>query len=375
MILGCSAPNYPHTSGTALEQLGVRSHTDRTASAFSMKRAALHFLVASCVLSHATATCGCGPETPIIVIGAGFAGLAAATELVKLNCTNITIIEARDRVGGRAHTYTFPGTNVSVDMGPMWAYNYKIHPLRAIAEENGFDRFPTNWDNHSYVNGSDGGRVIDDALFAAWEDEFDDLYTKARRWGGRRPNDKTLKRAVEWATENSPNLEYLTDSSITEVIQWWSYTSAYGIETRDSSVNWFDSSRWLRSAECPRLDPCYEYSIIDRGYGALAAIMAEGFDDVRLSSPVTEVAVDYAGVTVTTQGGAQARAAFAVLAAPLPVVRDSIAFDPPLPESVTAALTNRQMCVRCAIDVSCARGCFACLISSESACESREDSS
>jgi len=40
----------------------------------------------------------------IVVVGAGMAGLAAAAKLTAHNFTNIIVLEARNRVGGRVST-------------------------------------------------------------------------------------------------------------------------------------------------------------------------------------------------------------------------------------------------------------------------------
>ena len=53
-------------------------------------------------------------STDVIVVGAGFAGLAAARELVRLG-HDVVILEGRDRVGGRSSTTTIAG--VPVDLG------------------------------------------------------------------------------------------------------------------------------------------------------------------------------------------------------------------------------------------------------------------
>ena len=37
----------------------------------------------------------------MVIIGAGMAGLSAASHLIKNGITNVTILEARDRIGGR----------------------------------------------------------------------------------------------------------------------------------------------------------------------------------------------------------------------------------------------------------------------------------
>ena len=54
-----------------------------------------------------------------VIIGAGFAGLAAAYKL-KTAGWNVTILEARDRIGGRVYSHKFAGTDLMCELGAEW---------------------------------------------------------------------------------------------------------------------------------------------------------------------------------------------------------------------------------------------------------------
>jgi monoamine oxidase len=54
-----------------------------------------------------------------VVIGAGFSGLAAAYKL-KTAGWNVTVLEARDRIGGRVFSHKFPGTDLICELGGEW---------------------------------------------------------------------------------------------------------------------------------------------------------------------------------------------------------------------------------------------------------------
>lgn len=68
----------------------------------------------------------------VTVIGAGLAGLAAAYELAKNKRFHITIIEQRDRVGGRVHAVPINGQ--MVDMGGFIIYSWYKECHRLLAE-------------------------------------------------------------------------------------------------------------------------------------------------------------------------------------------------------------------------------------------------
>jgi monoamine oxidase len=68
---------------------------------------------------------------PVVVIGAGAAGLSAAATLLPAN-ESVTVLEARDRVGGRAHTVTSRGGH-PVDLGCQWFHDAPTNPWVKLA--------------------------------------------------------------------------------------------------------------------------------------------------------------------------------------------------------------------------------------------------
>lgn len=55
----------------------------------------------------------------VVVAGAGLAGLVAARDLAAAGM-DVVVLEARDRVGGRTWTTTFPAAGAQVDLGAEW---------------------------------------------------------------------------------------------------------------------------------------------------------------------------------------------------------------------------------------------------------------
>jgi len=73
-----------------------------------------------------------------VIIGAGWAGTVAARDL-SAKGHSVLVLEARDRVGGRAQTWKDKGKgDVKVDVGCSWIHGYKEgNPTRGIAKELG----------------------------------------------------------------------------------------------------------------------------------------------------------------------------------------------------------------------------------------------
>ena len=84
---------------------------------------------------------GIGAQPKVIVIGAGFSGLAAAYQLKKRGI-DVVVLEARNRVGGRVWTDQLPD-GTYIDRGAQWVGPGQ-DKLYALARDTGVDTFPTH---------------------------------------------------------------------------------------------------------------------------------------------------------------------------------------------------------------------------------------
>ena len=62
-------------------------------------------------------------DCDVIVIGAGAAGLIAAGELIEAG-QRVTLLEARDRIGGRIWTRREPGIAVPIELGAEFVHGH-----------------------------------------------------------------------------------------------------------------------------------------------------------------------------------------------------------------------------------------------------------
>ena len=83
----------------------------------------------------------------VVIVGAGFAGLTAARELVKKGVRDVVVLEARNRVGGRTWTRRLGG--VDYDVGGQWlkpepsSFGPAQTRITALTKEVGVKTFKT----------------------------------------------------------------------------------------------------------------------------------------------------------------------------------------------------------------------------------------
>ena len=86
-------------------------------------------------------------NTDVVIVGAGFAGLTAARELVQRG-HDVLVLEGRDRVGGRSRTTTLAG--VPVDLGATFVGPTQDEVL-SLAADLGCRTAPTYDDGDNLI--------------------------------------------------------------------------------------------------------------------------------------------------------------------------------------------------------------------------------
>src|SRR6266516_1041918 len=127
----------------------------------------------------------------VLVIGAGIAGLAAATYLQKHHFS-VTILEARNRPGGRIwmeNTWGFP-----VSRGAHWIHGAKDNPMLKLAQQYSSPIFLFNGERSSTFT-QDGRSIPQDAR-AEFNALFDEALVKANHFALSAPEDCSLASAL-----------------------------------------------------------------------------------------------------------------------------------------------------------------------------------
>ncbi len=244
-------------------------------------------------------------EVDVAVIGAGAAGLAAAHELTAAGI-DVLLVEARDRIGGRAWTLR-KGLPYPLDLGCEWLHSADVNPWVKIAEELGFkiDKSMPPWARRSRDIGFAPGEYDD---FSRAADLFWDRLEEAKDAGPDRPASAFVEAGNRWI----PLLESIS-----------SYYSGAALDR----VSTKDIGRYV--------DTGVNWRVVE-GYGAL--IEAYGAQlPVALGTPVS--AIDHSGSRVnieTARGTISARAT--IISVPTNVLAEgAITFRPALAEKLQAA--------------------------------------
>jgi monoamine oxidase len=241
-----------------------------------------------------------GTDDPdVLIIGAGVAGIAAARVLSErgLSCL---VLEAKDRIGGRAYTDT-----TGFDHGASWLHQANDNPLTGFAEALGFEAVDHDKLRQRLLFTE--GRFAtpaERAAFAAAEDHFWRVIEAA---------------AADGAPDRPASNAVPQGGRFDALVAHWEGAQICAAELARMSLHDFATT----ALDGPNL-------LLRRGLGALVASLAEGLP-ICLNAPVARL--DWGGKHVEASGTfGQIRARAAIITVSTGVLaQGGIAFTPDLP--------------------------------------------
>lgn len=269
-----------------------------------------------------------GKKPTVIIIGAGFSGLAAANYLHKKNI-NVIILEARNRISGRVFSYPMdPSENLTIELGAEWVGNSHTR-LQNMCHEFGLDLLNNQFNSHLIYQGK---------------------YYKSGEWDYSEGWKKKFQSIIT-------NYEKLTEADKLKLdkTDWWRYLINNGCEGRDLDIReLFDStdfgetirnvSAFAALAEYAESSEKNEMDLkIKGGNSMLAKKMAAaiGEENIHLEHRVQRIVQDKTGVKVYCENGKSFTADKLICTAPTFAIK-KIKWEPGLPADQANALNELQ---------------------------------
>lgn len=267
------------------------------------RRAALLGLAGAATLGAAR---GSG-DPDVVVVGAGSAGIAAA-HTARAAGLNVLVLEAMNRIGGRAFTDTTT-FGAPFDVGCAWLHKADDNPWTDYARANGFRLQAHEYDLEQVYLGS---RSIDAALVNAAEEAMSEAISEA-------PADVP---ASLFADVSTPVGEAAGD-----------YLGALDMAVDLDELSTFDY------AHADDLSPNF---LCAEGFGSIVAHRGRSVP-VRLNTPVRAIRWDGPGATVETDAGSIRTRAVIVTASTGVLASGAIRFTPDLPVPTQEAIFDIPM--------------------------------
>src|SRR5499427_6798691 len=244
-------------------------------------------------------------ECDVIIIGAGAAGLGAARRLAAAGIA-VYVVEARNRVGGRAWTAHAPA-GLPIELGCAWLHSADENELCALALQAGLTIDKTRPPWRTQMNDI-GFAPADQAEFGAALGRLFARLDEAGEAESDQSADRLLDPGSRWNPLLNATSTYINGVELDQVSvqDFWRY--------RDTGVNWR----------------------ITEGYGSLMAALGAGLD-IALDCPVS--LIDHAGSRLrieTPRGNVPARAVIVTVPTDVLCV-GALRFRPALPDKIEAA--------------------------------------
>lgn len=282
-------------------------------------------------------------QVDAVVVGAGFAGLKAAHDLVNKG-HSVVVLEGRDRVGGRVFTGEVAG--VKVDLGGTWV-SHRHTAIREIAEQVGCTTVPQFADGRSTVWLAGKRRtykgtiprlspaaLVNMARIQLALDKLAKTIDVDAPWGAPRAEELDAISLEEWLDHKRARSSTRALMTVVTKVEWGCQPSDVSLFHVLRTIRAFGGFDFMLDAEGGMQEARYVETTqeIAVRYAALLG------DRVRTGAPVRRITQDADGVTVETDA-LQVNARYAIVTTATEH-RGGIEFEPALPENAQGLINS-----------------------------------
>jgi monoamine oxidase len=282
-------------------------------------------------------------DTDVIVVGGGFAGLTAARELTR-HGYRVTLVEARDRLGGRTWTRD-TALGRELDMGGTWVHWIQPHVWAEITRY-GVDLIESPAPEVAYWRVGDEVRSGSaEAMLAKLDASMKEILAPSRAVLPQPYDFFPLSDAVK-ALDNVTLADKIAEQDLDpEARALLDGMWALNFSGDPARSGYTQALRWcaLSGGDWQLMfEACATYKLAGGTRSLLEAIAADAADaDIRLGISVARIDEDDDGVRVTCADGSMLRGRRVVVTLPLNVL-SSIDIRPGLGHGISAAAAEGQ---------------------------------
>ncbi|XP_072983947.1 polyamine oxidase 5-like isoform X2 [Typha latifolia] len=283
------------------------------------------------------------PSPPsVIVIGGGISGIAAARTLFNASF-EVTLLESRDRLGGRVHTdYSF---GCPIDMGASWLHGVcNENSLAPLIRCLGLKLYRTSGDNsilydhdlESYALYDKHGHQVPQQIVIEVGETFERILKETVKVRNEHANDMSLLQAISFVLDRHPHLRQ--EGLAYEVLQWYICRMEAWFAADVDTISLKNWDQLFLNVQEHVLSGGHGLMVL--GYNPVIEALAKDLD-IHLNHRVKKIARSYNRVTVTVEDGTNFVADAAIITVPLGVLKANlIKFEPELPEWKVSAISD-----------------------------------
>lgn len=261
-------------------------------------------------------------QKKVAIVGAGIAGLAAAKQLVAAN-NDVTIFEARERIGGRI--WTSHEFGVPTEIGAFMFHGTVGNPLVDLAQKLNIAFKPVAFDKKDWGC----AKAIEPEDMAHCRAVFVQILESAYQYAQKQPHDLSLQAAINAVFDEKTFPAFTSD-----LLDWFMDTLKLymGVEPSYlSAQHWNEEEVFLEGDHC----------VVLGGYEKIIDYLAKDLK-IHLNEPVLSI-TDRQQVEIKTQKGTY-NADNVIVTIPMSLLKKGdIQFNPPLSEKKVQAMQHLDM--------------------------------